>query len=268
MCVNTAQIGNEWGLLTEQYAELREGTSAVLLQSGLDEKWWADSMELLLSAKHSRSLVWWEDTIWKEVRDTISRTSDPVRSSGRISPFFCWRPIETTLIWCKSLAWYIPWTCEEVLTPLRGEHFIFPVADGTVKISGEDQDLRTSTLIRDSPDRGEEQDNLRGESDGSFWTPTTRPVRSQKWFWVNLRRFYLPSSRGTPSQTVRADWRIIPDSLWTDKTLDGQGGGAPKACPKQADSRGSRTCVCANTLCREWHTEGEKGELTSCRATV
>ena len=34
-------------------------------------------------------------------------------------------------------------------------------------VSGGDQDLRTSTLIRDSPDCGEEQDNLRGESDGS-----------------------------------------------------------------------------------------------------
>ena len=31
--------------------------------------------------------------------------------------------------------------------------------------------MRTSTLIRDSPDKGEEQDNLRGESDGSSSTP-------------------------------------------------------------------------------------------------
>ena len=41
---------------------------------------------------------------------------------------------------------------------MKGEKIIFPVADGTVKISGEDQDLRTSTSIRESPDRGEEQD--------------------------------------------------------------------------------------------------------------
>ena len=43
----------------------------------------------------------------------------------------------------------------EVLTPTIGENFIFPKADGTVKISGGDQDLKTSTLIRDRPDRGE-----------------------------------------------------------------------------------------------------------------
>ena len=60
---------------------------------------------------------------------------------------------------------------KEVLTPMKGDNFIFPVADGTVKISGGDQDLRTSILIRDIPDRGEEQDNLRGESDGSSATP-------------------------------------------------------------------------------------------------
>ena len=54
---------------------------------------------------------------------------------------------------------------KEVLTPMEGEHFIFPVADGTVKF------LRTSTSIRHSPDRGEAQENLRGESDGSFSTP-------------------------------------------------------------------------------------------------
>ena len=42
--------------------------------------------------------------------------------------------------------------------------------NGTVKISGGDQDLRTSTLIRDSPDRGEEQEKLRGESEGTSST--------------------------------------------------------------------------------------------------
>ena len=35
-----------------------------------------------------------------------------------------------------------------------------------LKISGEDQRLRTATFIRDRPDRGEEQEILRGESDG------------------------------------------------------------------------------------------------------
>ena len=54
---------------------------------------------------------------------------------------------------------------------MKGEKFMFPIADGSLKLDGEDQDLRTATLIWDSPDRGEEQDNLRGESEGSSLTP-------------------------------------------------------------------------------------------------
>ena len=46
---------------------------------------------------------------------------------------------------------------KEVLMPMKDDNFIFPVADGTVNISGEDQDLRTATSIRDSPDRGEQE---------------------------------------------------------------------------------------------------------------
>ena len=102
-------------------------------------------------------------------------------------PYFCERPPETTSIWSKSLARKIPWICvvrgmvadieemkgvdtselharrlnsKEVSTPMKGEKFTFPVADGTVKIS-----------VRDSPDREGEQDNLRRESDGFSSTP-------------------------------------------------------------------------------------------------
>ena len=55
---------------------------------------------------------------------------------------------------------------KEVLTPMKGDNFIFPVADGTVKTPGGDRRLKPSTLIRDRPERGEEQEVFRGESDG------------------------------------------------------------------------------------------------------
>ena len=35
---------------------------------------------------------------------------------------------------------------KEVLTPMKGENFIFPIADGTVKLSGGDEVLRTIHL--------------------------------------------------------------------------------------------------------------------------
>ena len=54
---------------------------------------------------------------------------------------------------------------KELLTPQRSGNFIFPVADGTVKISGRERRLRTSTLTRDRPERGEEQEILQRSSD-------------------------------------------------------------------------------------------------------
>ena len=66
---------------------------------------------------------------------------------------------------------------KEVLTPMSGEKFIFPIADETVKPSGGNQVLRTSTLIRDRTDR-EEPGNLQGESDGSSSTP----LRDSSWY--------------------------------------------------------------------------------------
>ena len=57
-------------------------------------------------------------------------------------------------------------SAKEVVTPMKGDIFIFPVADGTVKIFGREQRLSTSTLIRDRHERGEEQEVFRGESDG------------------------------------------------------------------------------------------------------
>ena len=53
----------------------------------------------------------------------------------------------------------------EVLTQQRSGNFIFPVADGTVKIFGREQRLRASTLTRERPERGKEHEILQGRSD-------------------------------------------------------------------------------------------------------
>ena len=59
---------------------------------------------------------------------------------------------------------------KEVTFPKQGE-FIFPIADGRIKISGGDQELRTPTLIREHPIRGEGQRDFLGESEGSLPPP-------------------------------------------------------------------------------------------------
>ena len=56
---------------------------------------------------------------------------------------------------------------KEVIIPKEIGKFIFPVADGRIKFVGGDQELRTSTLIRDHPIRGEGQRDFLGESEGS-----------------------------------------------------------------------------------------------------
>ena len=56
---------------------------------------------------------------------------------------------------------------KEVTVPKENGNFIFPVADGRIKLLGGDQELRTPTLIREHPIRGEGQRDFPGESAGS-----------------------------------------------------------------------------------------------------
>ena len=60
---------------------------------------------------------------------------------------------------------------KEVIFPKENGKFIFPVADGRIELPGGDQDLRTSTLIRHRPIRGESHVDFRGESEGSLPPP-------------------------------------------------------------------------------------------------
>ena len=59
---------------------------------------------------------------------------------------------------------------KEVIFPKEGE-FTFPIADGRIKTPGEDQELRTSTLIRPRLSRGEGHIDFLGESEGSLPQP-------------------------------------------------------------------------------------------------
>ena len=114
---------------------------------------------------------------------------------------------------------------------MNGGKTIFPIADGTVKLSGGDQVLRTSTLIRDRPNRGEEQGNLQGDSDGSSSTP----LQDSSWydgearndFWSitchfiyrhhveNRVKLYVPKEESFPIPL-----QYIDDTRTTDTSLD------------------------------------------------
>ena len=127
----------------------------------------------MLSAERTRSHVWWEDTLREAIRRTMWRTNNSNLCNGRISPYFCQRPVATASVRQESLIRYIPRLCivrgwylkgdilvadieqlekmdgseihakrlnaKEVLTPKNCEQIKFPVADGTVKLFGGDQ---------------------------------------------------------------------------------------------------------------------------------
>ena len=64
---------------------------------------------------------------------------------------------------------------KEVIFPKEKGEFIFPIAHGRIKPLGGDQELRTSTLIRDHPIQGslpQPQDSLpdAGETINDFWS--------------------------------------------------------------------------------------------------
>ena len=59
---------------------------------------------------------------------------------------------------------------KEVILPKQGK-FIFPIEDGRIKTFGRDQELRTPTLKRERPIRGESNIDFLGESEGSLPQP-------------------------------------------------------------------------------------------------
>ena len=60
---------------------------------------------------------------------------------------------------------------KEVIFPTEKGEFIFPIADGRINFAGGDQELRTPTLTRDHPIRGESRRVFLGESKGSLPPP-------------------------------------------------------------------------------------------------
>ena len=193
-CTSTPHRLETHGIAERAVRRVKEGTSAVLLQSGLDEKWWADSMECQTCLRNIQDLLSGGKTPYER------RFGEPLK--GRIIPFgslveyhpitakdqsrihqfgkkvlpglFLGYALYAVRIWKvdvliadleeletmdASEIYSKRLNAMEVLTPKNGEKIIFRVADGTVKLE--------ITSIQDSPGRGEGQNDLRGESDGS-----------------------------------------------------------------------------------------------------
>ena len=100
------------GIAERAVRRVKEGTSAVLLQSGLDEKWWADSMECCC---YLRNVL---DPLAFAKTPNESRIGEPFK--GPIIPFgamveyrpiFNTRSMKTSSIGQESFARNLSWIC-------------------------------------------------------------------------------------------------------------------------------------------------------------
>ena len=109
---------------------------------------------------------------------------------------------------------------KEVIFPKQGE-LIFPIADGRIKTPGEDQELRTSTLIRPRPIRGEGHVDFLGESEGCFPQPhDSLPVagEARNDFWSMSGSFIYRHQVELRVKTLLAERRIPIPLKYIDVT--------------------------------------------------
>ena len=243
-CTSTPHKAETNGIAERAVSSIKVGTSAVLLQSGLDEKWSADSMECCTYLRNIQDLVWWENTICK----TLWRTSAKDQ----------WK---NPSIWKESLTWIVPrirsgrggiWKGEtmfadieeletmdtseiyakrlnakELIFPKENGKCIFPAADGRINLSGGDQELRTPTLIREHPVRGESQRDFPGESEGSLPQPQDSfpdagEARTDFWsisgnFIYRLHvELHKDDTCGPAERLTKRQATSRPDHLWPD----------------------------------------------------
>ena len=184
---------------------VKEGTSAVLLQSGLNESWWADSMECFTYLRNVTDLLSDGKTPYErrfgqpfqgpiipfgslvEYHPKTAKDQSRIHQFGKkvftwIFPRFVlyaggiWKgdvliaDLEELETMDASEIYSKRLKVKEVIFPKQGE-FIFPIADGRIKTPGGDQELRTSTLIRHRPIQGESNIDFLGASEGSLPQP-------------------------------------------------------------------------------------------------
>ena len=104
---------------------------------------------------------------------------------------------------------------KEVIFPKENGKFNFPAADGRIDPLGGDQDLRTSTSIREPKSRRKSPwFSWRIRRVSSTTSRLTSGCRwSDKWLMVHVRKLHIPPSRWTRSQTLVAERKSFPIPL-------------------------------------------------------
>ena len=107
-CTSTPHRSETNGLAERAVRRVKEGTSAVLLQSGLNESWWADSMECYSCLRNVT------DVLSDGMTPYERRFGQPLKGHysiwfiGLVSPYNCEGSVTHPSIWKESLTWIVP----------------------------------------------------------------------------------------------------------------------------------------------------------------
>ena len=211
-CTSTPHRSETNGIAERAVRRVKEGTSAVLLQSGLNESWWADSMECYTFLLNVTDLLSDGKTPYErrfgqpfngpiipfgslvEYHPMTAKDQSRIHQFGKkvLPGLFLGYALYAGEIWKGDVVvadleeletmdaseiYSKRLNAKEVTFPKEGE-FIFPIADGRIKTLGGDQDLITSTLVRHRPIQGESNIDFLGESEGhNFKTHFRMPVK-------------------------------------------------------------------------------------------
>ena len=91
---------------------VKEGTSAVVLQSGLNEIWWADSMQCCTYLRNVTDLLSDGKTPYeRRCGQPLKGPIIPFGSLVEYHPFFCEGSVTHPSIWEESFTWIVPRIC-------------------------------------------------------------------------------------------------------------------------------------------------------------
>ena len=248
-CTSTPHRSETNGIAERAVRRVKEGTSAVSLQSGLDEKWWADSVECKTYLRNIQDLLSDGKTPYeRRFGEPFNGPIIPFGSLGWVLPYFCEGPVKNPSIWKKVLpqlfrgsALYAGWIwkgeilvadIEELETMdasetyserLNAKEVIFAKENGNFIFQPQMDESHFLEEIRNwehRPWNGNTQfeekvtEIFLESQKGLFYHLKThfRMPWSDKWFLVHVRKLQKPPSRWTKSQTLLAERRIFPYS--------------------------------------------------------
>ena len=219
------------GIAERAVRRVKERAWTVLLQSGLDEKWWADSMECYCYLrKVEHLLVDGENSLWKTLRRIFQRSvpfgamvkyhPTSIRDHSRLQQFGK-KVLPGIFLGCALIAEGIRKgeilivdleeletmnasevhprmiNAKEVLILQKGEEVIFP-EDGAAKLFGRDYEFREFTLRCKQTVRSEGlSGEAPGESEESQPTEPKDDAEARRNSWPYHGDFTLSSSQWT-----------------------------------------------------------------------